>query len=254
MRLDQWLVEQGLVPSRAKAQELIKSGNVEVLRDDVWITVDRPSWPTHGHVVRVKDESLLKYVSRGGLKLESALKRLNVDVTGLVALDIGISTGGFTDCLLQRGARRVVGIDVGSDQLSARLRGRENLEVFENVNIREAFQRPEIQRAIAGAEFCVVDVSFISLELVLPLLPSALGGHRLLALIKPQFELSAAALNKAGLVKAPQDLIRAQNRVAKAVTASGYGSLEIFPCEVKGGDGNQEFFLWASCPAPKLVR
>lgn len=249
MRIDLLLVEWGIAPSRSKAQELIKHGQVEHFAHGKWEPVLSNSLRAtkeSSNEFRLRSGEILQFVSRGGLKLAAALDFLELDVAGLVAMDVGISTGGFTDCLLQRNAKRVVGIDVGTGQLADRLKGDPRVRSFEKVNVRSLSTSSEaVINAVREVEICVVDVSFISLTLVLPELAKTLPSHRLLALIKPQFELDAAALNKSGIVTSDANLELAKQRVEKAAQGVGYRSTLVFPSQWRGGDGNQEFFLSA---------
>lgn len=248
MRIDVWLVSLGLVPSRNKAQDLIENGDVEIQTAGVWKTVQQPSQKAD-HLtpeqVRLRSEDLLQFVSRGGLKLQSALDQLQLDARGLTVFDVGISTGGFADCLLQRGASKIIGIDVGTGQLAAKLQNDSRVQAFEKINARELRKHQDVMAAIFDVQLCVIDVSFISLTLILPELAKALPSHRLLALIKPQFELSAQALGKDGVVASEADLKVAQERVLSSAQEAGYQILKVLPSGVKGSDGNQEFFLYA---------
>jgi 23S rRNA (cytidine1920-2'-O)/16S rRNA (cytidine1409-2'-O)-methyltransferase len=249
MRLDLLLVEWGYAPSRTKAQELIKHGDVELQVDGEWtvvLTASLKSSKTQKDQVRIRSLEILQYVSRGGLKLRAALEQLKWSVKDVIALDVGLSTGGFSDCLFQSGAAKIVGIDVGSGQLSPKLKSDTRLVSFEKINAKYLSMYPEVIDAIGEVNFCVIDVSFISLEKILPEIVRFLPPHRLLALIKPQFELSPEALNKQGIVKSDAEREQAINRVRGAVTALGYEIKSVFPCAWKGGDGNQEFFLAAT--------
>ncbi len=180
-----------------------------------------------------------RYVSRGALKLEGALDSFNINVEGKIALDVGASTGGFTDCLLQRGARRVYAVDVGHGQLNWKLRNNPRVIVLEKVNARHLSHQhvPEL------VDLAVVDVSFISLTLVLPrvlnlLIPSGV----ILALIKPQFELSPREVGKGGIVRNPDLHRKAQDKIVSFVKEWGCTIAGIVPSVIKGIDGNQEFF------------
>ncbi len=160
-RLDQLLTEMGLAPSRTKAQSLIESGDVEIFENGEWKTARQASKQVTKDAVRLKpNPEILKYVSRGGLKLEAALDHLKLDVAGFRVLDLGVSTGGFADCLLKRGAREVCGVDVGHGQLDQRLK----IAHFEGVNVKDIRNHVEITKWIAGGlDLCTVDLSFISL-------------------------------------------------------------------------------------------
>jgi 23S rRNA (cytidine1920-2'-O)/16S rRNA (cytidine1409-2'-O)-methyltransferase len=250
-RLDQLLVELGLAPSRSKAQQQIESGDVSVRVNGSWREVKQASFKAENlgrEDVRLNPGSqVLKYVSRGGLKLEHALDRLHLDVKGFRCLDVGISTGGFTDCLLQRGAAEIAGLDVGHAQLHASLRGDPRIQAWEGVNVRRLPVHKELLEWLKGGiDLCVVDVSFISLEHVLPVLGEVLpAGTRLLALVKPQFEVGADHLNRKGIVDDPRLFDDVQGRVLHLAAKYGFSNEDYFPCSVKGQDGNQEFFMLA---------
>lgn len=236
-RLDVVLASRGLFPSREQAQRAVMAGQVrsggrvlnkasELITPDTELTVEAPP----------------KYVGRGGLKLEGALDHFAIDPAGQTCLDVGASTGGFTDCLLQRGAARVYAIDVGHGQLAWKIRNDPRVIVREHLNARQ-LTRDDIPEPI---DLCVIDVSFISLTLVLPsafelLTPSGM----LLALIKPQFELEARDVGRGGIVKDPALHEKAQRKVEEFVAAAGHAVRGIAPSPITGTDGNQEFFLCA---------
>lgn len=248
MRIDLWLVSLGLAPSRSKAQELIHHGDVEIETAGGWKVVHQPSLKA-SHLtkeqVRLRSADLLQFVSRGGHKLRSALDHVSLDIHDWVVFDVGISTGGFADCLLQRGAKKIIGIDVGSGQLAEKLQNDPRVHSFERINARDLKSQSDIVKLLPDVNLCVVDVSFISLALILPEMAAVLPPHHLLALIKPQFELSPKALDKDGVVTSSDDRERAQERVKAVAQQVGYHVLEVFPAAIKGGDGNQEFFLYA---------
>jgi len=180
-----------------------------------------------------------KYVGRGGLKLEAALDHFNIDVAGKIALDIGASTGGFTDCILQRDARKVYAVDVGHGQLDWKLRNDPRVVVLEKVNAR-ALSREHIPELV---DLCVIDVSFISLTLILPNAFDLITANGvILALIKPQFELQRSEVGKGGIVRDPALHQKAQDKIVAFVTALGHVMDGIVPSAIKGADGNQEFF------------
>jgi 23S rRNA (cytidine1920-2'-O)/16S rRNA (cytidine1409-2'-O)-methyltransferase len=190
----------------------------------------------------------LRYVSRGGLKLEGALKHLDLEVEGRRILDVGLSTGGFSDCLLQAGAAAVAGVDVGHGQLHPRLQGDIRLTAWEGVNVRDLENHHPLSAWLkSGVDLAVVDVSFISLEHVWPVLGRLMPpGARVLALVKPQFEVGAAHLNRRGVVDADPALFDdVKGRVLHALVRYGFSVQDYFPCVVKGQDGNQEFFAYA---------
>ena len=180
-----------------------------------------------------------KYVGRGALKLEAALEHFNIDVRGKTALDIGASTGGFTDCMLQRGCKKVYAVDVGHGQLDWKLRNDPRVVVLEKINAR-SLSREHIPELV---DVCVIDVSFISLTLILPNAFELITSTGvILALIKPQFELQRAEVGKGGIVR-DQDLHqKAQDKIVAFVTKLGHVVTGIVPSAVKGADGNQEFF------------
>jgi 23S rRNA (cytidine1920-2'-O)/16S rRNA (cytidine1409-2'-O)-methyltransferase len=255
-RLDAALVEWGLVASRSKAQELIAAGEVEVRVAGQWKRITQASYKSQeltADAIRFNTETpLLKYVSRGGLKLAGALDLLGLDVRGWRALDVGISTGGFTDCLLQRGCREIVGLDVGHGQLAESLRGDPRLQLFEGINVRHLAEHAAVTALLRpGVDLCVVDVSFISLQLVLPALAQVLPrATRLLALVKPQFEVGAANLDKSGVVRDETLFADVQAQVLHALEKCGFSkeaaAAHYFPSALKGQDGNQEFFVYTS--------
>jgi 23S rRNA (cytidine1920-2'-O)/16S rRNA (cytidine1409-2'-O)-methyltransferase len=247
MRADQLLVAQGLAPTRSAAQRLIQNGVAEWASPTGWAALKKAGedLPETAQL-RVTDDAELRYVSRGGLKLEGALARVGFDVGTHTVLDVGQSTGGFTDCLLAHGARHVVGVDVGHGQLHPRLRADSRVTALEGTHVRELDAlRPHAPTG--GFTLIVGDLSFISMVGSLPeLLPwLEVHGH-LLVLIKPQFELGPQALGKGGLVKDEADYPRLEARVRLACTALGLKVLDYFDSPITGGDGNREFFLYAS--------
>jgi 23S rRNA (cytidine1920-2'-O)/16S rRNA (cytidine1409-2'-O)-methyltransferase len=235
-RLDLLLVERGLVQSREKARALILAGQVLVQGQKI----DKA-----GHSVSTDSKIELvespKYVGRGGLKLEAALDHFRIQTAGKVCLDIGSSTGGFTDCLLQRGAARVYAIDVGTAQLDWKLRSDPRVIVNEQVNARY-LDREQVPEPI---DLAVCDVSFISITMILPMLPNLLTkSAEMVILVKPQFELERHQVGKGGIIRDPALHHQACKRVEEAVQRLGYGS-EIIPSPILGAEGNQEFLLYA---------
>ena len=235
-RLDVLLVERGLVESREKARALILAGQV---------LVDGQKLDKAGHSVAAESQIDLlaspRFVGRGGLKLEAALDHFGIPVTGKVCLDVGSSTGGFTDCLLQRGAARVYAIDVGTGQLDWKLRNDARVIVQEQVNARY-ITRSEVPEPIALA---VCDVSFISMTMILPALGKLLAENgEMVILVKPQFELAREQVSKGGIIRDPGLHQQACRRVAEAVQRSGFQT-DIIPSPVLGAEGNQEFLLYA---------
>lgn len=241
-RLDTYLVEVGLAESRHKAQALILAGQV-LLNDR---PADKPGLAVPPDaVVRLRGEPP-RYVGRGGLKLEAALREFEVDVQDAVCLDVGASTGGFTDCLLQHGARRVYAVDVGRNQLAWKLRCDPRVVVREGVNARrltpEAF--PE-RFAVA-----TVDVSFISLALILPALPPLLLPEAaLILLVKPQFEVGRAEVGKGGVVRDPRLQAAAVARIIAAARHNDFLPRRLAASPIPGAAGNREFLLLARCAA-----
>ena len=239
-RLDVALVELNLAPSRTKAQQMIEAGEVEV----GGVAVLQASRMVDPSDVRVRaDSQTLKYVSRGGLKLEGALRRLQIQPSEWMCLDIGLSTGGFADCLLQMGASKVVGVDVGKGQLHDRLARDPRVISYDKINAREL----PSEIVPVSLDLCVVDVSFISLTQIILRLKEVLPAKcKLLALVKPQFEVGASGLDKNGIVRDPNLFIDVQTKIATALEKNGFSVHDYFPCELKGQDGNQEFFVFAT--------
>lgn len=249
-RLDILLREWGLAPSRAKAQELIREGAVEVFKGDQWHGVDDESFMLsveEKSLVRLISHEVLSYVSRGGRKLEAALKDFGLEVKGVRALDIGLSTGGFADCLIKQGARLIVGVDVGHDQLAESLRNNPRLRWYDGVNARALFEDPQVkEQLLESFDLVVIDVSFISLGPILPQACRALKtGGQLIALIKPQFEVRADQLNKKGIVTDLAVHEQVREKVKLQAAELGLAEIESKPSRVVGQDGNQEYFLLA---------
>lgn len=249
IRADLLLVEQGLAASRTAAQKLIEAGRVRVDTDGQLAAVAKVSQKLAADTrFNIIPDAADRYVSRGALKLEGALAATGVDVTGLSALDVGQSTGGFTDCLLQAGARRVVGVDVGHDQLAQRIRDDARVRCFEGVNAR-ALDKATLLAANEGAAFdlMVCDVSFISLTLILPsALPLLAEGGRLLSLVKPQFEVGREGVSRGGIVRDERYYPRVMDKIDAALAAEGFKALQWLDSPIKGGDGNREFFVLAA--------
>ena len=242
MRADQLLVERGLAASRSQAQRLIAAG-VRWFDGAAWKRVAKngDELPA-GARIELLDTAESRYVSRGGLKLEGALRAAGLDVAGWNCLDVGQSTGGFTDCLLQHGAARVTGVDVGHGQLHDRLRSDPRVTAIEKVNARELDARQ------VGRDFDLVtgDLSFISLTLVLPaLVPLLAGGGHLLMLAKPQFELQPAQVGKGGIVRDAALYAVVEQRLCEACATLGLAVRGWYDSPIAGGDGNREFFLHA---------
>lgn len=239
MRLDRLLVERGLFDSRARAQAALAAGLVKV--DGVVVAKASAEVSVGAHI---EAEDVHDYVSRGALKLAAGLDAFAIDPAGAEALDVGSSTGGFTEVLLRRGARRVHAVDVGRDQFHARLRADPRVRLFEEADIR-TFDPALVPE---GFDLIVIDVSFIPLALVLPAaLALAAPASRLVALVKPQFEAGRAFVRK-GVVRdaAVRDEVCA--RVEQEIAALGWRLLGRIPSPIAGGDGNQEYLVGAIRP------
>lgn len=251
MRADQLLVAQGLAPTRSAAQRLIADGAVEWASAQGWTPVKKAGEDLMALVqIRITNDAELRYVSRGGLKLEGALKHCDLSVAGLSVLDMGQSTGGFSDCLLKRGAARVVGVDVGHGQLHASLAGDSRLTALEGLHVRElAGSALQGHQPAGGFDLIVGDLSFISMLGALPhLKPWLRSGGQVLVLVKPQFELGPKAVGRGGLVKDSGLYPQLEAQAREASAALGWLVRDYFQSPITGGDGNTEFFLWAQAP------
>ena len=237
-RLDTVLVERGLAETRAKARAVIMAGDVYV---DGVKTDKAGALVKEGSEVAVRDTSL-KYVSRGGLKLEAALKEFGIDPAGKTAVDIGASTGGFTDCLLKSGAEKVYAIDVGYGQLDWKLRQDPRVMVREKLNAR--YIKPE--DIGEPADIVVIDVSFISLTMIIPPALALLKpGGVLIALIKPQFEVGKGEVGKGGIVRDESKHREVVDKITEFVKSLGVGVLGVIPSPIEGAEGNKEFLIAA---------
>ncbi|WP_225783635.1 TlyA family RNA methyltransferase [Xenophilus sp. Marseille-Q4582] len=254
MRADQLLVARGLAASRSQAARLIAGGlRWRAHAAQPWRTVAKSGEELpEGAELELVDGAEARYVSRGGLKLEGALAATGVAVAGRLCLDVGQSTGGFTDCLLQQGAAHVVGVDVGHGQLHARLAADARVTAIEKCNARalEPAQLRDAPPFAGGApmgfDLVVGDLSFISLTLVLPALaPLLRPGGDLLMLVKPQFELQPAQIGKGGIVRDAALYDQVQARLREAALACGLRVRHWLPSPIVGGDGNREFFIHA---------
>src|SRR5216110_1376381 len=235
LRLDQLLVGKGLFLSREQARRAIMAGDVMI---DTRIAAKPAELLDERTSVTVRPTR--KYVSRGALKLEGALDHFEVNARGKTALDIGASTGGFTDCMLQRGAAKVYAVDVGRGQLDWKLRNDPRVVVMEKVNAR-FLSREQIPQLV---DICVIDVSFISLTLILPRAFELITQDGMvLALIKPQFELEREDVGRGGIVREPALHEKAQQKIVKFVEESNYRVVGLVPSPITGTDGNQEFFI-----------
>ena len=237
MRADLYLTVKSYTESRQKAQRLIKNGCVSL---DGRV-IDRPSAEIDEaaeHLVEITETENERYVSRGGLKLEGAIRAFELSVKGLVCADIGASTGGFTDCLLQNGAEKVYAFDSGKSQLHP------SLASDKRVVSKEGFNARYIKKDDVGelVDIAVMDVSFISQTMIIPNLSRLIkDGGRLVTLIKPQFEAGRSALGKNGIVKHKEDKIAAIIRVLKCAAENRLSFEGLIPSPIKGGDGNEEF-------------
>ncbi|HEV2904742.1 MAG TPA: TlyA family RNA methyltransferase [Pyrinomonadaceae bacterium] len=234
-RIDKLLVDRGLTDSRTKAQALVMAG--AVLVDEQLVRKPSELFDKSANI-RIKDDATSRYVGRGGIKLEAALREFKIDVSGLLCLDVGSSTGGFTDCLLQLGARRVVAIDVGHNQLDWKIRNDPRVEVREGVNAR--YLKPS--DFDEQFDLATIDVSFISLTKILPaVVPLLTDGGRTVALIKPQFEVGKDEIGKGGIVKDTIQHQRVVGEINAAAESFGLKRAGVIESPIKGADGNVEF-------------
>jgi 23S rRNA (cytidine1920-2'-O)/16S rRNA (cytidine1409-2'-O)-methyltransferase len=241
LRLDQLLVGRGLFASREQARRAILAGEVSVTTR----VANKPS-ELLDEQTAIAVKPTRKYVGRGALKLESALEHFRIDLRRKTALDIGASTGGFTDCVLQRGAEKVYAVDVGYGQLDWKLRNDPRVIVLEKINAR-FLTRDQVPELV---DVCVIDVSFISLTLILPNAVALLKADGIiLALIKPQFELQRWEVKKGGIVRDPRLHQKAQDKIVAFVNDLGHVVAGIAPAAIKGVDGNQEFFACIRKPS-----
>ena len=237
MRIDKLLVDRGLAESRTKAQALVMAG--VVLADEQ--RVNKPSDTVASDAqLRLKgaDDPTSHYVGRGGVKLETALRDFELSVEGLTCLDVGASTGGFTDCLLQHGARHVIALDVGHNQIDYRLRTDSRVEVREGVNAR--YLQPDDFNT--RFDLVVMDVSFISATKIMPaIVPLLQGAGRLITLIKPQFEVGRGEVGKGGIVRDPKQHARVIAEVNHSAEELGLRLEKVIESPIRGADGNVEF-------------
>src|SRR3954447_703574 len=237
LRLDKLLLARGLVPSRERAQALILAGKVLVNEQKV----EKPGTSVSTEAgIRLLGEDL-RYVSRGGLKLEKALEHWKIDVAGKTCVDVGASTGGFTDCLLQHGAARVVAIDTGRGQIDIKLRNDSRVRLLEQTNARY-LTAEELEET---ADFLVMDVAFISATLVLPAMIAAAKPREIVVLVKPQFEVGRERVGAGGIVRDESDQQAAVSKVREAVAALGARDIEVIDSPITGSEGNREFLLHA---------
>ena len=249
MRLDKILLARQLVPTREKAQALVLAGRVLVNEQKI----DKPgSSVAEDAAIRILGDDL-RYVSRGGFKLEAALKHWKIDLTGRFCLDVGASTGGFTDCMLQHGAARVLAVDTGYGQIAQKLRGDPRVTLMERTNARhiKPGDLPD------GITFFGMDVSFISATLILPaVIPAAFdqlnGVAEGVVLVKPQFEAGREHIGKGGIVRDPAAHQLAIDRVRTCITGLGGESIEVIDSPILGAEGNRELLLYARFSRKKI--
>lgn len=248
VRIDKLLVDRGLVESRERAQALVLAGKILVNEQKIEKSGTRVD---HSSAIRLLGDDL-PYVSRGGLKLEAALKHWQIDVSGKVCLDIGASTGGFTDCLLQHGAARVTTVDTGYGQIAMRLRRDPRVRLLEKTNARY-LKAEDLGEAV---QFVAVDVSFISATLVLPAVAASIQPFlrqaetqlpwALIVLVKPQFEAGREWVRKGGIVRDVAAQLGAVEKVRSSVLALGGTSTDVIDSPILGAEGNREFLLYAT--------
>ncbi|OZG73528.1 TlyA family rRNA (cytidine-2'-O)-methyltransferase [Hahella sp. CCB-MM4] len=257
-RLDKYLVDKGLCRSRNQAQELITQGAVEIQIGKDWQKAGKASQTLpEGTPLRIVDNELQRFVSRGALKLAGALDRIQNklnesgletwDFSRLSAVDVGQSTGGFTHVLLDRGIASVTGVEVGHDQLVEEIRDNPRVSVYEGVNAKHlaSWFKSELEEH-PGFDLAVMDVSFISQTLILPELAKILKpGGKLVSLVKPQFEVGPEGLGKGGLVNNPGLYPEVEKALKECCKTSGLDVIDYFDSPIKGGDGNREFFIYA---------
>jgi len=250
LRIDKLLVERGLVPTRERAQSLILAGKVLVNEQKV----DKAGTSVADDaVIRLLGEDL-RYVSRGGLKLEKALEHWHIDATERTCMDVGTSTGGFTDCLLQHGAAKVIAVDTGFGQIDMKLRNESRVLLLERTNARYLRREDIAPLAPTPVTLIAMDVSFISATLVLPaVLSAAFGessgvGRHLIVLVKPQFEVGRENVGKGGIVRSAEAQQAAVDKVRDAVETLGGEEIEVIDSPILGTQGNREFLLHSTFP------
>lgn len=245
LRLDKLLVERGLTPSRERAQALILAGKVLVDEQKI----EKAGAPVRSDAaIRLLGEDL-KFVSRGGLKLERALEHWGIDVHGKVCLDVGASTGGFSDCLLQHGAAQIIAVDTGYGQMDLKIRQDARVRLLEKTNARFLTR----EQVGATVDLIVIDVSFISATLVLAAavqaaFPGPAGeraGRQLVVLVKPQFEAGRESVGKGGIVREQAAQLQAVEKVRRAVLDVGFSRTDVIESPILGAEGNREFLLYA---------
>jgi 23S rRNA (cytidine1920-2'-O)/16S rRNA (cytidine1409-2'-O)-methyltransferase len=242
IRIDKLVFERGLAPSRERAQALILAG--KVLVDGQKVEKAGTSVELDAEI-RLLGEGL-KYVSRGGLKLERALEHWEIDVAGKVCMDVGASTGGFTDCLLQHGAAKVIAVDTGQGQIDFRLRQDARVRLMEKTNARYLTG----EQVGEPVEFIAIDVSFISATLALPAVivagfTQSRQERQIVVLVKPQFEVGREQVGKGGIVRDEAAQLAAVEKVRAVLVAQGFGDTDVIESPIRGAEGNREFLMYA---------
>lgn len=242
LRIDLLLVERGLVQSRERARALILAGRVLANEQKI----EKPgATVAQDAAIRLLGDDL-RYVSRGGLKLEAALERWKIEVPGRSCLDVGASTGGFTDCLLQHGSAQVTAVDTGFGQIAMKLRNDPRVRLVERTNARFLAPDALMQPGGATATLLVIDVSFISATLLLgPVFAAAPSLTEAVILVKPQFEVGRGKVGKGGIVRDPEAHQLAIDKVVECVASLGWRTVDTMPSPITGAEGNQEFLLYA---------
>lgn len=247
-RADLLLVELGFARSRTHAQQLIKSSKVQAEIKGKWQLLKKPGLKLDPETpFEVEEDEGDRYVSRGALKLLKALDTLQLELSGKTAIDVGQSTGGFTDCLLQAGIDAVVGIEVGHDQLADKLRGDPKVTCYEGINGRDLPHEMLLEHTNGkGFDFAVMDVSFISQRKILPsLIPLIAENGYLISLVKPQFEVGKEGIGRGGIVRDSSLYPQVKAQVVECCANLGMQILDYFESPIKGGDGNREFLIIA---------
>lgn len=234
MRLDLFLVNNGYCNSRTKACDLIKDNKIEVNGK----IINKPSYDVDNPSIKILENDICKYVSRGGLKLKKAIDSFNVDVKGKVFMDIGSSTGGFTDCLLKHDAKKVIAVDVGTNQLDESLKNDKRVEVHENTNFKDVSSE-----MVKDVDMFVCDVSFISIIKILSHLCIIKDDFEIITLYKPQFEVGNKNINSKGIVKNKDIIITYLDEFMLYLKANDIGVLDYTYSPIKGKDGNIEFLF-----------
>jgi 23S rRNA (cytidine1920-2'-O)/16S rRNA (cytidine1409-2'-O)-methyltransferase len=245
IRLDTLLVEQGYAASRSKAQRWIEEGKVCYKAPSGWLQASKASLKLFGDTeLRVEKDEADNYVSRGALKLKAAIEGLPLDVTGMTAIDVGASTGGFTDYLLQAGAAAVVCVDVGHGQLVEKLKQDQRVSNYEGINARQLSTDLLVHTQGQGFDLAVMDVSFISQTLIIPSLVTLLKDNGyLISLVKPQFEVGPEGVGKGGIVRGGHRYQQVREKILASYFLYDLEVLSYLESPIKGGDGNTEFLL-----------